>query len=44
MPTWSILVPVSFQQMAYIIIFASAVLGVTSWHMDRLLSVSMGLK
>ena len=30
--------------MAYIILFPSAVLGVTSWHMDKVLSVNIGLK
>ena len=44
MPTCTISVPASFQQMAYIIILPSAVLGVTSWHMESVLSSSMGLK
>ena len=43
-PTWIILVPSSFQVMAYIIFFPSAVFGVTSWHMVSDLFLSMGLK
>ena len=44
MPIWIIFDPRSSQQMAYIMDLPSAVFGVMSWHMERALFSSMGLK